>query len=69
MCLLDIFRILQSIHNSAENTSVVINWYYDEDDEDMSDVIDAFQESNLVLNKYYFKFQHIFFFLATLSCK
>lgn len=45
LCLYDIFRIFQSIHNSSEDTSVVINWYYDEDDEDMSDVIDTFKES------------------------
>ena len=45
ICLLDVFRIFQSIHNSTEDTSVVINWYYYEEDEDMSDVIDTFQDS------------------------
>jgi hypothetical protein len=32
-CILDVFKKLESIHKS--NYEVVINWYYEEDDEDM----------------------------------
>jgi len=32
-CILDVFKKLESIHKS--NREVVINWYYEEDDEDM----------------------------------
>jgi hypothetical protein len=32
-CILDVFKKLESIHKS--NHEVVINWYYEEDDEDM----------------------------------
>jgi hypothetical protein len=32
-CILDVFKKLESIHKS--NNEVVINWYYEEDDEDM----------------------------------
>ncbi len=45
MCLIDMFRRFKAIHNSSDDTSAVLNWYYEEDDEDMSDVIDAFQEN------------------------
>ncbi len=33
-CILDIFKKLEGIHKSQKN-DVVINWYYEEDDEDM----------------------------------
>ena len=45
VCLIDMFRRIKSIHNSSDNNSVVINWFYEEDDEDMVDVIDAFEEN------------------------
>jgi hypothetical protein len=32
-CILDVFKKLETIHKS--NHEVVINWYYEEDDEDM----------------------------------
>jgi len=32
-CILDVFKKLETIHKS--NYEVVINWYYEEDDEDM----------------------------------
>jgi hypothetical protein len=32
-CILDVFKKLESIHKS--NNEVLINWYYEEDDEDM----------------------------------
>ena len=32
-CILDVFKKLESIHKSGKE--VVINWYYEEDDEDM----------------------------------
>jgi hypothetical protein len=32
-CILDVFKKLEFIHKS--NNEVVINWYYEEDDEDM----------------------------------
>ena len=32
-CILDVFKKLESIHKS--NNEVIINWYYEEDDEDM----------------------------------
>ncbi len=32
-CILDVFKKLESIHKS--NKEVLINWYYEEDDEDM----------------------------------
>ncbi|MCS7027502.1 MAG: DUF1987 domain-containing protein [Bacteroidia bacterium] len=34
-CILDIFRKLEQIHQNG--SSVVISWYYDEDDEDMQE--------------------------------
>ncbi len=33
--LFDVFRILESIHHNIDDTTVNINWYYEEDDEDM----------------------------------
>lgn len=32
-CILDVFKKLESIHKSSNE--VMINWYYEEDDEDM----------------------------------
>jgi len=32
-CILDVFKKLENIHKA--NQGVTINWYYDEDDEDM----------------------------------
>ncbi len=32
-CILDVFKKLETIHKSSHE--VVINWYYEEDDEDM----------------------------------
>ena len=32
-CILDVFKKLESIHKA--NNEVIINWYYEEDDEDM----------------------------------
>jgi hypothetical protein len=32
-CILDVFKKLEGIHKS--NNEVIINWYYEEDDEDM----------------------------------
>lgn len=33
-CILDVFKKLESIHKAQQN-EVLINWYYEEDDEDM----------------------------------
>jgi len=33
-CILDVFKKLEVIHKSQKN-EVLINWYYEEDDEDM----------------------------------
>jgi hypothetical protein len=33
-CILDVFKKLESIHK-AQKSEVTINWYYEEDDEDM----------------------------------
>ena len=35
-CILDVFKKLEGIHKS--NNEVIINWYYEEDDEDMLDM-------------------------------
>jgi len=32
-CILDVFKKLESIHKASND--VIINWYYEEDDEDM----------------------------------
>lgn len=32
-CILDVFKKLETIHKA--NNEVIINWYYEEDDEDM----------------------------------
>lgn len=33
-CILDVFKKLEAIHKGGNN-EVIINWYYEEDDEDM----------------------------------
>lgn len=33
-CILDVFKKLEAIHK-GESNEVIINWYYEEDDEDM----------------------------------
>jgi hypothetical protein len=33
-CILDVFKKLEAIHKQPKN-EVIINWYYEEDDEDM----------------------------------
>ncbi len=33
-CILDVFKKLEAIHKTQKN-EVLINWYYEEDDEDM----------------------------------
>jgi len=35
-CILDVFKKLESINKSG-NSAVIINWHYEEDDEDMSE--------------------------------
>jgi hypothetical protein len=41
-CILDVFKKLEAI-NKAGNSSVVINWHYEEDDEDMSEAGEDYQ--------------------------
>lgn len=41
-CLVEIFRKLESIQGSGYE--VIINWYYEEDDEDMQESGEDFQE-------------------------
>jgi len=41
-CILDIFRKLESI-NKQDNTEVLINWYYEQDDEDMLEAGEDYQ--------------------------
>jgi hypothetical protein len=41
-CILDVFKKLETI-NKAGNSSVVINWHYEEDDEDMSEAGEDYQ--------------------------
>ncbi|HLP55652.1 MAG TPA: DUF1987 domain-containing protein [Fluviicola sp.] len=40
-CILDLFKKLESI--SGERTNVVINWYFEEDDEDMEEAGQDYQ--------------------------
>ena len=40
-CLLDIFRIMKSIHDTGNQ--VVINWYYEKEDEDMIEAGENYQ--------------------------
>jgi hypothetical protein len=41
-CLVEIFRKLEHLQDSGKN--VLINWYYEEDDEDMQESGEDFQE-------------------------
>jgi len=41
-CILDIFRIMESIHNSGRS-KVSIAWLYDEEDEDMMETGEDYQ--------------------------
>jgi hypothetical protein len=41
-CILDVFKKLENIHNKNK-TEVVINWYYEEDDEDMLEAGEDYQ--------------------------
>lgn len=41
-CLVEVFRKLESIHEGG--SKVVINWYYEEDDEDMEESGEDFKE-------------------------
>ena len=40
-CILDVFKKLEAIHNAKNE--VVINWYYEEDDEDMLEAGEDYQ--------------------------
>ena len=40
-CILDVFKKLETIHKN--NKDVVINWYYEEDDEDMLEAGEDYQ--------------------------
>lgn len=51
-CLVEIFRKLEALQQKNEN--VLINWYYEEDDEDMQESGEDFQEIidvKIVLNQ------------------
>lgn len=41
-CILDIFKKLEAV-NKQDNKEVVINWYYEEDDEDMLEAGEDYQ--------------------------
>lgn len=41
-CILDIFKKLEAI-NKQDNSEVLINWYYEEDDEDMLEAGEDYQ--------------------------
>jgi hypothetical protein len=41
-CILDVFKKLESIHKSG-SSSIVINWFYEEDDEDMLEAGEDYQ--------------------------
>ncbi|MBL4625712.1 MAG: DUF1987 domain-containing protein, partial [Flavobacteriales bacterium] len=41
-CILDVFKKLEAIHNSG-NSSILINWHYEEDDEDMLEAGEDYQ--------------------------
>lgn len=41
-CILDIFKKLENI-NKQDNSEVIINWYYEEDDEDMLEAGEDYQ--------------------------
>ena len=41
-CILDVFKKLENLHNKSV-AEVVINWYYEEDDEDMLEAGEDYQ--------------------------
>ncbi len=41
-CILDVFKKLEAI-NKLDNKEVIINWYYEEDDEDMLEAGEDYQ--------------------------
>lgn len=41
-CILDVFKKLENV-NSSSGAEVVINWYYEEDDEDMLEAGEDYQ--------------------------
>lgn len=41
-CILDVFKKLESIHNGG-NSNIIINWHYEEDDEDMLEAGEDYQ--------------------------
>ncbi len=41
-CILDVFKKLEGIHKSG-NSQIVINWHYEEDDEDMLEAGEDYQ--------------------------
>ncbi|MCX7954129.1 MAG: DUF1987 domain-containing protein [Bacteroidales bacterium] len=40
-CILDIFKRIENIHNAGHK--VIVNWYYEEDDEDMLEAGEDYQ--------------------------
>jgi hypothetical protein len=40
-CILDVFKKLESLHNKG--SQIVINWFYEEDDEDMLEAGEDYQ--------------------------
>ena len=45
-CILDVFKKLEAIHKSG-GSSIVINWFYEEDDEDM---LEAGEDHQAIIN-------------------
>ncbi|MFC2086311.1 DUF1987 domain-containing protein [Bacteroidota bacterium] len=43
-CLLDAFKILESIHHNKDNALVIINWYYKENDYDLKEAGEDYQD-------------------------
>ena len=41
-CILDVFKKLENLHNKSV-AEVIINWYYEEDDEDMLEAGEDYQ--------------------------
>ena len=41
-CILDVFKKLEAIHNGG-NSEILINWHYEEDDEDMLEAGEDYQ--------------------------
>ncbi len=42
-CILDVFKKLEHIHKNKPEFDVIINWYYEEDDEDMLEAGEDYQ--------------------------